>query len=56
MASVMEAMATKAAETVHTSIPAQSGVLGKVLEHVNGWSIFFTLCAMAVAYDQSEHD
>ena len=57
MASVMEglnASATHFAESVHTSIPAQSGLLGKALEHVNGWTIFFTICAIAVVYDQSE--
>ncbi|KAK5138466.1 hypothetical protein LTR08_000052 [Meristemomyces frigidus] len=55
MASVMEAMdasATQFAESVHTSIAAPTGLLGKLLEHVNGWSIFFTLLATAVVYDQ----
>ena len=52
----MEASATQFAESVHTSMPAQTGLLGRVLEHVNGWSIFFTLFAMAVVYDQSEQD
>ena len=58
MASPVEAMnvsATNAPDVVHATIAsAQTGVLSKFLGNVNYFSVFLTLFAMAVVYDQSK--
>ncbi|KAI7277919.1 sterol C-22 desaturase [Hortaea werneckii] len=56
MASPMEAMnvsATNMPDAVHATISSvQTGVLSKMLENVNYFTVFLTLFAMAVVYDQ----
>lgn len=53
----MEAMnvsATNMPDAVHATISSvQTGVLSKMLENVNYFTVFLTLFAMAVVYDQS---
>jgi len=57
MASVMEAFnasTTHYPDTIRATIATSDlGVLSRALDHVNFWSVFFTLFAIAVAYDQS---
>ena len=57
MASVMEAFnasTTHYPGTVRATIATGDlGILSRALEHVNFLSVFFTLFAIAVAYDQS---
>lgn len=58
MASPMEAMnvsATNMPESLHATLSsAESGILSQVLENVNYFSVFLTLFAIAVVYDQSK--
>lgn len=58
MASVMEAMnasSTRFPNAIHATISTpQSGLMSKMLDNVSVFSVFLTLFAVAIVYDQSE--
>ena len=59
MASVMEwfnATSTASPDVIEATIASSNtGFMTKVLDNVNGYSIFFTLLGLAIAYDQSTY-